>query len=93
MDYTEAFKTQFHPLQLFKDNNPHYIDSENGKDPYCEDHLYDKENLQFLQDNYPSTDDEDCNGCLIPSLDQTLRRPEFGARYCGSLPNTACFLE
>ena len=34
-----------------------------------------------------------CNGCLIPSIDQTLRRPEFGARHCGSLPNTACFLD
>ena len=34
-----------------------------------------------------------CNGCLIPSVDQTLRRPEFGARHCGSLPNTACFLD
>ena len=34
-----------------------------------------------------------CNGCLIPSIDQTLRRPEFGARHCGSLPNTACFVD
>ena len=34
-----------------------------------------------------------CNSCLIPSIDQTLRRPEFGARHCGSLPNTACFLD
>ena len=34
-----------------------------------------------------------CNGCLIPSIDQTLRRPEFGARHCGSLTNTACFLD
>ena len=34
-----------------------------------------------------------CNGCLIPSIDQTLRRPAFGARHCGSLLNTACFLD
>ena len=34
-----------------------------------------------------------CNGCLIHSLDQTLRRPKYGARYCGSLPNTACSVE
>ena len=34
-----------------------------------------------------------CNGCLIPSIDQTLRRPEFGARHCGSLSNTACFVD
>ena len=33
------------------------------------------------------------NGCLIRSLDQTLRRPEFGARYCGSLPNTTSFVD
>ena len=33
------------------------------------------------------------NGCLIPSLDQTLRRPEFGAQHCGLIPNTACFLD
>ena len=33
-----------------------------------------------------------CNGCLIPSFDQILRRPEIGARHFGSLPNTACFL-
>ena len=34
-----------------------------------------------------------CNGCLIPSIDKVLRRPEFGARHCGSLPNTGCFLD
>ena len=33
-----------------------------------------------------------CNGCLIPSIDQALHRPESGAQYCGPFPNTASFL-
>ena len=30
-----------------------------------------------------------CNSCLIPSIDETLRCPEFNARHCGSLLKTA----
>ena len=46
-DYTKAFETQFRPLQLIEDYNPQYFDPEYGKDPYWDDELYDKQNLQF----------------------------------------------
>ena len=45
--YTKDFETQFRPLQLIEDYNPQYIDPEYGKDPYWNNDLYDKANLQF----------------------------------------------
>ena len=59
MNYTKVFETQFCPLQLVEENNPQYINPEYGKYPYWHDELYDKENLQIRQDDYPPTDDED----------------------------------
>ena len=47
MDYTENLETQFRPLPLIEDYNPQYIDPDYGKDPYWDDELYDKQNLQF----------------------------------------------
>ena len=58
-DYTKDFETQFRPLPLAEDYHPQYIDAEYGKDPYWDDELYDKGNLQFRNEDYPPTDDED----------------------------------
>ena len=58
-DYTKDFETQFRPLPLIEDYNPHYIDPEYGKDLYWDDEIYDKRNLQFRGDDYPPTVDED----------------------------------
>ena len=59
MNYTKDFETQFRPLQSIEDYNPQYIDPEYGKDPHWDNELYDQENLQFKQGDYPPTDDED----------------------------------
>ena len=58
-DYTKDFEIQFRPLPLVEDYHPHYTDPEYGKDPYWDDELYDRQNLQFRRDDYPPTDDED----------------------------------
>ena len=63
-------ETQFRPLQTIEDYNPQYYDPEYGKDPYWDDELYDKSNLQFRTEDYPPTDDED--DPAIP--DNTLSR-------------------
>ena len=52
-------ETQFRPLQTIEDYNPQYYDPEYAKDPYWDDELYDKSNLQFRNEDYPPTDDED----------------------------------
>ena len=44
---------------MIEDYNPQHIDPEYGKDPYGDDKLNDKQNLQFRRDDYPPTDDED----------------------------------
>ena len=60
IDYTKDFETQFRPLPLVEDYHPQYTDHWYwGKDPYWDDELYDKQNLQFRRDDYPPTDDED----------------------------------
>ena len=58
-DYTKDFETQFCPLPLVQDYNPQNIDPEYGNDPYWDDEIYDKRNVQFRRDDYPPTDDED----------------------------------
>ena len=52
-------ETQFRPLQTVEDYNLQYYDPEYGKDPYWDEELYDKTNLQFRNEDYPPTDDED----------------------------------
>ena len=52
-------ETQFRPPQTIQDYNSQYYDPEYGKDPYWDDELYDKRNLQFRDEDYPPTDDED----------------------------------
>ena len=59
IDYTKDFEAQFHLLPLVEDYNPHYTDPGYGKDPYWDDELYERQNMQFKRDNYPPTDDED----------------------------------
>ena len=59
LDYLGDFETRFGPSPLVEDYNPHYTDPGYGKDPYWDDELYDKQNLQFWRDDYPPTDDED----------------------------------
>ena len=59
IDYTKDFETQFRPLPLIEDYHPHYPDPDYGKDPYWDDEIYDRQKLQFRQDEYPPTDDED----------------------------------
>ena len=59
IDHTKDFETQFRPLPLIEDYHPQYPDPEYGKDPYWDDELYDRQNLQFRRDDYPPTDDED----------------------------------
>ena len=58
-DCTKDFETQLRPLPLVEDDHPHYIDPEYGKDPYWDDEIYDKRNLQFRRDDDPPTDVED----------------------------------
>ena len=57
--HTKDSETPFRPLQTVEDYNPHYYDPEYGRDPYWDDDIYDKQNLQFRNDDYPPTDDED----------------------------------
>ena len=57
--HTKDSESQFRPLQTVEDYNPHYYDPEYGRDPYWDDDIYDKQNLQFRNDDYPPTDDED----------------------------------
>ena len=59
IDHTKDFETQFRPLPVIEDYHPQYHDPEYGKDPYWDDELYDRQNLQFRRDDYPPTDDED----------------------------------
>ena len=59
IDYTKDFETQFRPLPLIEDYHPQYPDPEYSKDPYWDDELYDRQNLQFRRDDYPPTYDED----------------------------------
>ena len=40
-------ETHFRPLKTVEDYNPQYYDPEYGKDPYWDEELYDKTNLQF----------------------------------------------
>ena len=70
---------------LLNNEKPEFITPLITSTPFL--HVYYKRFSQLF------IDESTCNGCLIPSIDQTLRRPEFGARHCGSLPNTACFLD
>ena len=59
IDHTKDFVTQFRPLPLIEDYHPQYPDPKYGKDPYWDDELYDRQNLQFRRDDYPPTDDKD----------------------------------
>ena len=59
IDHTKDFETQFRPLPLIEDYHPQYPDPEYGKDPYWDDELYDRQNLQFRCDDYPPTVDKD----------------------------------
>ena len=59
IDHTKDFETQFRPLPLIDVYYPQYPDPEYIKDPYWDDELYDRQNLQFRRDDYPPTDDED----------------------------------
>ena len=72
MDYTKNFTTQFRPLPLIENYNPQYIDPDYGKDPYWDDEIYDKQNLQFRGDDYPPTDDEEDPEIRDNKLTQTL---------------------
>ena len=72
MDYTKNFETQFRPLPLIEDYNPQNIDPDYGKDPYWDDELYDKENLQFRGDDYPPTDDEDDTDIVDNTISRAL---------------------
>ena len=47
IDYTKDFEIRFRPLQLIEDYNLQYIHPQYGKDPFWDDELYDKQNLQF----------------------------------------------
>ena len=59
IDHTKDFETQFRPLQVIEDYHSQCPNPEYGKDPYWDDELYDRQNLQFRRDDYPPTDDED----------------------------------
>ena len=52
-------ETHIRPLQTTEDYNPQYYDPEYGKDPYWDDELNNKTNLQFRNEDRPPTDDED----------------------------------
>ena len=72
---TKDSETQFRPLQTVKDYNPQYYDPEYGKDPYWDDDLYGKHNLQFRNDDYPPTDDEDDPDIVDTILSRALIEP------------------
>ena len=72
MDYTKNFETQFQPLPLIEDYNSQYLDPDYGKDPYWDDELYDKQNLQFTGDDYPPTDDEDDPDIVDDTISRAL---------------------
>ena len=79
---TKVSETQFRPLQTVEDYNPQYYDPEYGKDPYWDDDLYDKHNLQFRNDDYPPTDDEDDPDIVDTILSRALIeqwQPNFDA--------------
>ena len=79
---TKDSETQFRPLQTVEDYNPQYYDPEYGKDPYWDDELYDKHNLQFRNDDYPPTDDEDDPDIVDTILSRALIeqwQPNFDA--------------
>ena len=70
--HTKDSETQFRPLQTVEDYNPHYYDPEYGRDPYWDDDIYDKQNLQFRNVDYPPTDDEDDPEILDNALSRAL---------------------
>ena len=72
---TKDLETQFRPLQTVEDYNPQYYDPEYGKDPYWDDDLYDQHNLQFRNDDYPPTDDEDDPDIVDTILSRALIEP------------------
>ena len=72
---TKDLETQFRPLQTVEDYNPQYYDPEYGKDPYWDDDLYNKHNLQFRNDDYPPTDDEDDPDIVDTILSRALIEP------------------
>ena len=87
---TKDSETQFRPLQTVEDYNPQYYDPEYGKDPYWDDDLYDKHNLQFRNDDYPPTDDEDDPDIVDTKLSRALIepwQPNFDAMQIDLLPN------
>ena len=46
-DYTTEYSTQFRPIPLIDNYNPHYIDPDYGRDPYWDDEIYNQDLLQF----------------------------------------------
>ena len=72
IDYTKDFETQFRVLPLVEDYHPHYTDPVYSKDLYWDDELYDRQNLQFRRDDYPTTDDEDDPQIEDPKLSRAL---------------------
>ena len=72
---TKDSETHFRPLQTVEDYNPQYYDPEYGKDPYWDDDLYDKHNLQFRNDDYPPTDDEDDPDIVDTILSRAVIEP------------------
>ena len=80
IDYTKDFETQFRRLPLVEDYHPQYIDPEYGKDPYWDDELYDKQNLQFRRDDYPQIEDNKLSRAIIelwqPNSEAILEKTE-----------------
>ena len=79
-------ETHFRPLQTVEDYNPQYYDPEYGKDPYWDEELYDKTNLQFRNEDYPLTDDEDDPDIEDNTLSRALIdlwQPNFDAMIQG----------
>ena len=80
IDVITSLKTQkpnSDPYKLSKTTtpNPQYYDPEYGKDPYWDDDIYDKHNLQFRNDDYPPTDDEDDPDIVNNILSRALIEP------------------
>ena len=73
--HTKDSETQFRPLQTVEDYNPHYYDPEYGKDPYWDEDISDKQTLQFRNDDYPPTDDEDDPEIVDNTLSRALIEP------------------
>ena len=73
--HTKDSETQFRPLQTVEDYNPQYYDPEYGKVPYWDDDIYDRHNLQFRNDDYPPTDDEDDPEVVDSTLSRALIEP------------------